>query len=194
MITQEDLSPVGTQLFNLIEFDEDEELVWEIRKHPLGLFVVYFVGFFVAVAVLAATVFINYLLRSDALGPEVNLGSFGLLILTVGLIIAVLSVLLTLISGYIYRRNAVLVTSEKIAQVLYKNIISRKISQLSIGDIQDVTVRQNGIFARFFNFGTLVIETAGEQQNYSFNYTPDPYKAAKEIVGAHERNLKKYGN
>ncbi|MCA9344118.1 PH domain-containing protein, partial [Candidatus Saccharibacteria bacterium] len=71
---------------------------------------------------------------------------------------------------------------------------NRKISQLSIGDVQDVTVTQKGVLAHLFNYGTLVIETAGEQQNYLFTYIPDPYKHSKLIVGAHEKNLVQYGN
>ena len=87
-----------------------------------------------------------------------------------------------------------LVTSDKIAQVLYRTIFDRKISQLSIGDVQDVTVTQRGVLARMFNYGTIVIETAGEQQNYTFTFVPDPYMCGKAIVGAHEENLKQYGN
>jgi len=74
--------------------------------------------------------------------------------------------------------------------MLYKTIFDRKISQLGIGDVQDVTVTQKGIFARIFNYGTLVIETAGEQVNYIFTYTPRPYETAKQIVGSHENIVK----
>jgi hypothetical protein len=55
-------------------------------------------------------------------------------------------------------------------------------------------VTQDGIFPRIFNYGTVVIETAGEQNNYIFTYTPFPYQVSKDIVGAHERNLQRYGN
>jgi hypothetical protein len=98
------------------------------------------------------------------------------------------------IGAYLYISNVILVTSEKLAQVLYKSIFNRKISQLSIGDVQDVTVNQVGLTARLFNYGTIIIETAGEQDNYDFTYVPDPYKKSKLIVGSHEVNLTKYGN
>ena len=98
------------------------------------------------------------------------------------------------ISAILFTNNVIYVTSEKLAQVLYITLFNRKISQLSIGDVQDVTVTQKGILAHMFNFGTLVIETAGEQQNYTFTYIPDPYKHSKLIVGSHERNLVEFGN
>jgi uncharacterized membrane protein YdbT with pleckstrin-like domain len=116
------------------------------------------------------------------------------IIAILGGIVAIAALVMTAIGAYLYQSNVIFVTSEKIAQVLYKNIIDRKISQLSIGDIQDVTVSQNGIFSRLFHYGTLVIETAGEQQNYTFTFVPNPYEVSQAIVGAHERNLRMYGN
>lgn len=99
-----------------------------------------------------------------------------------------------LIAAVIYNNSVVFVTSEKIVQVLYISLFNRKISQLGIGDVQDVTVQQVGIFPRIFNYGTLVVETAGEQQNYTFTYTPRPYESAKAIVGAHEKDVAAHGN
>ena len=87
-----------------------------------------------------------------------------------------------------------IVTSEKLAQLLNPSLFNRKISQLSIGDVQDVSVHQNGIFPHIFDYGTVVIETAGEQQNYTFTFAPEPYKCAQAMVNAHEENLKLYGN
>ena len=100
----------------------------------------------------------------------------------------------TTISAILYVNNVILVTTEKIAQILYFSLFNRKISQLSIGDVQDVSVSQNGIFPHLFNYGTLVIETAGEQQNYTFTFVPKPYQSSQAVVGAHEENLKLYGN
>lgn len=96
-------------------------------------------------------------------------------LLGLSFIALVLTLIGTLIGVFLYRSNVIYVTSEKIAQVLYTSLFNRKISQLSIGDVQDVTVTQKGILAHIFNYGVLVIETAGEQQNYTFTFVPDPY-------------------
>jgi hypothetical protein len=39
-IASDHLSLVGRKFFNYIEFDSNEKLVTEIRKHPLGLFLI----------------------------------------------------------------------------------------------------------------------------------------------------------
>lgn len=188
------LSSVGKKLFSVIEFDSDEKLYHEIRKHPFGLFIIYLTGFFVAGLVFAAFVLGSLFLEGDPLELGFDAGGFQPAIVTIGVILTFLALAATAIGAYLYQSNVVLVTSEKLAQVLYRNIFDRKISQLSIGDVQDVTVNQKGIFARIFDYGTLVVETAGEQQNYTFTFTPKPYESSKAIVNAHEENLKLHGN
>lgn len=184
------LSNTGKGLFDVIEFDENEKLVAEIRKHPFGLFLIYVVGIFVAVMILAVILALSLAIASN---DSIDSSYRGLLILLgAGVSLAVLG--MTFVAGHLYNSNVIILTNEKLAQVLYKSLFNRKISQLSIGDVQDVTVEQNGVLARYFNYGTLVIETAGEQQNYTFTYAIDPYESAKKIVGAHEINLKEYGN
>lgn len=188
------LSREGKKYFNLIEFDADEDLITEIRKHPFGLILVFLTGGFVIVAILLITALaLSFDLTTlvDDPNAATNLKS---ILVGLSFILIVGSIVATLIAAFLYVSNVIFVTSEKIAQVLYTSLFHRKISQLSIGDVQDVTVTQKGIFATIFNFGTLVIETAGEQQNYTFTYVPDPYPTSKQIVGAHELNLKRYGN
>lgn len=181
------LSPSARQVFKLIEFDEDEKLLFEVRKHWFGLFLVYFFGSFVIVLALAAAV-------GAAALPSGEFDTIRMPVVLLGLMLAILGAIFTAIGAYLYRSNVILVTSDKLAQLLVYGIFQRKISQLSIGDVQDVTVRQHGIIAHALNYGTIIIETSGEQANYSFNFAPDPYLASKAIVGAHEENLKLHGN
>lgn len=191
---QSRLSAVGRQLFKVIEFDENETLIYEIRKDPFGLVMIYLTGMFVAGAIFLLMVIGPSLLGNDALGSDVSLSDFKVVLALLGGLLTILTIIGTAIGAYLYQSNVVIVTSEKLAQVLYRTIFDRKISQLSIGDVQDVTVSQKGLLARAFDYGTLVIETAGEQSNYTFTYTPKPYEAAKAIIFAHEENLKRFGN
>lgn len=186
------LSKEGRRFFKFIEFDANEQLVTEIRKHPFGLFIIFATGALVTVALLAVGAvggFVDFsssgTAGANSMKPVLVLISFVLLIGTL---------IMTYIAAFLYTSNVIFVTSEKIAQVLYISLFNRKVSQLSIGDVQDVTVSQNGVMAHIFNYGTLVIESAGEQENYKFTYVPEPYEVSKLIVGAHERNLVQYGN
>lgn len=186
------LSSTARKNFHFIEFDENEELIMEIRKHPFGLFLIYLTGGFIALALLLLATLGGAVDAGGFLG--VDIGSFrAIFFVIIGILILGVAVSI-FIGAFLYTSNVIFVTNEKLAQVLYVTLFNRKISQLSIGDVQDVTVTQKGILAHIFNYGTLVIETAGEQQNYSFNFVPDPYQTSKAIVGAHEANLHEYGN
>lgn len=189
-----ELSATGRKYLPLIELDSNEKIIYEIRKHPVGLAGVYALGLLVAGALFSGSLGLNYVLDGDRVGLGTDVGALQPFMLLVGGILSILALIMTAVGAYLYQSNVVYVTSEKIAQVLYRTIFDRKISQLSIGDVQDVTTSQKGILAQLFNYGTLVIETSGEQANYVFNFTPKPYQAAKAIVNAHEENLKLYGN
>lgn len=189
----ERLSVEGKKHFAQIEFDANEELIIEIRKHGFGLFLIMLTGTFVVLALFGIVVAAS----SNSIIEAIGLGDLsairGLLVALV-LLLLVGSVIITAIAAFLFVSSVIFVTSEKIAQVMYVSIFHKKISQLSIGDVQDVTVSKKGIFAHIFDYGTLVVETAGEQQNYTFTYVPDPYQVSKQIVGAHERNLTLHGN
>lgn len=187
-----DLSPKDQKLFSFFEFDANEELICEVRKHPFGLFVIYATGVLIGASLFIIFVLGPLLARDSSLGP--NDSTLRTASVLIGGVLTTLAVVMTAIGVYLYSSNVMFVTSEKIAQVLYKSIFDRKISQLSIGDVQDVTVVQTGVFARIFKYGTIVIETAGEQQNYTFTFAPEPYENAKRIIGAHERDVARHGN
>lgn len=192
------MSPKKTQIdrnvMNLIEMDANESIECVIRKHPIGLFLTYATGIFVSASVFVASFVAGIgISNTDMFGNVLGMPP-GVIVISIGALLAAVVMFFTYVAGYIYQHNMIIVTSDKIAQVLYKNLIDRKVSQLSVGEIQDVTVDQRGLLARFFNYGNLVIETAGEQNNYEFTFTPYPHKCAKDIVAVHEQSIKKYGN
>ena len=70
------------------------------------------------------------------------------------------------------------------AVVTGDSCLARKVSQLSLANVEDVTSEQKGIFSNLFSYGVLNIETAGEQTNFYFNYCPNPHRVAKIILHA----------
>ena len=190
------LSPVGKKILNMIEFDDNEVIVREIRKDPFGLFMIYFSGLFATLVIFFVMVLGGSMFDASEVteGSGIAADSVNSVVVAAGFFLCVGTIIVTAIGAFLYKNNVVLVTSEKICQMLYISLFNRKISSLSIADVQDVTVRQKGIFAHIFNYGTLTIETAGEQSNYTFTFTPEPYYAAKSLVGSHERDVAIHGN
>lgn len=187
---QSHLSHIGRKYFKFIEFDDKEILLGEIRKHPFGLLVIFLSG-----ALIAAAIFFGIVIMvASGFLRSLGLNDFDSVAVFASFLLALIVLGITFVNAHLYRNNVVFITNEKVAQVLFISLFSRKISQLSIGDVQDVTVHQDGFLANAFGYGTLVIETAGEQQNYTFTFVPNPYENSKLIINAHESNLKLYGN
>lgn len=195
-ITPEQLSPVGKKFFNRVEFDTNEVLIREVRKDPFGLFLIYLGGVVSTLAVFGLMVLgpTRYDMSSfsDILG--LSEGSLAAIVVTLGLFMTIFAIVLTAVAAFLYVNNVILVTSEKVCQQLYLSLFNKKISQLSIADVQDVTVKQQGIWAHIFNYGTLTVETAGEQSNYTFTFVPEPYNVSKDLVGSHEADVALHGN
>lgn len=190
------LSSTGKKFFKLIEFDDKEQMICEIRKHPIGLFFIYLSGIFVVLVMAVLFGIFGFAEGADSLfeGTGLSGSSVQSVIIFLGFIIIIGVLAVMTIQAILYVNNVIFLTSDKIAQILYRSLFNRKISQLNIGDVQDVTVTQNGVLAHMFNYGTLVVETAGEQQNYTFTYIPHPYESSKLIIGAHERYLEQFGS
>lgn len=183
---------ISSKYVDLIELDPEEEAICTIKRHYIGLIGVYLTGALIALGVIfGSSLFGAWLNTQTDLTSNRSVGGY---VAFLGLVIGFIVAISTFISGYVYNNSVIIVTSDKLAQILYKNLVDRKISQLSLGDLQDVTVNQVGLLARVFHYGTLTIETAGEQNNFTFNFTPYPYRCAEDIVSAREKSIKKYGN
>jgi uncharacterized membrane protein YdbT with pleckstrin-like domain len=101
----------------------------------------------------------------------------------------VFAIAIVLLSTIVYRKNRVIVTDRNITQILQFGLFNRKVSQLNMVNVEDVTSRQNGLSSNMFGFGELIIETAGEQSNFHFTYCPNPGYYAKVILNAREELL-----
>lgn len=192
----EQLSPTAKKFFERVEFDTNEKIIREVLKDPIGLVMIYAGGFLATIALFSLMVLGGSAYDFSSISEASGMSQSGLraLLVGAGFFLTVFSIIITAVAAFLYSNNVVIITSEKISQQLYLSLFNKKISQLSIADVQDVTVKQQGILAHIFNYGTVTIETAGEQSNYTFTFTPEPYEMAKDLVGSHEADAAIHGN
>jgi hypothetical protein len=188
------LSPMGQRLFRYIEFDDDEELTAEIRKHPIGLFFIWLTGGFVSAVMFIGASLLAYNLDNLGLVSIDGSDTMKSVILGLGIVLGVLGIIMTTITAILYSSNVIFITNEKIAEVAYLSLFHRRIKQLSVGNVEDVMVTQRGILPRLFNYGGLVVETAGEAENPAFTYVPRPNDYSQLIIQAHEKYVEQFGN
>jgi len=92
---------------------------------------------------------------------------------------------------WIWRRNRIVVTNEHIVDIDQRGLFNKKVSTLSLVKIQDVTAKVNGPWQTVFQFGTVIIQSAGEKENFSMNYIPYPYQTEQYILEVHRQFIQK---
>ena len=184
-------TPVFDPTGKVEQIRSDETKVADVRRHPLGLFLLY-LQTIVGIGLAFALIFLLLPTFFDTVGlNEATVKSFiGILIL----ITAVFAVIFLTLAARIYRANQLIVTDENVTQVLQIGLFRRKISELSMHNVEDVTADQHGIMQTFLNYGTLTIETAGEQNNFTFIYCPNPNAYAKAILDARQLYMQRHSS
>lgn len=74
--------------------------------------------------------------------------------------------------------NVFFITTRRIIDVDFYNLINKRISDAEIEKIQDVSYSTSGPIGTIFNFGDVLIQTASEMQELSFERVPNPEKVA----------------
>ena len=77
--------------------------------------------------------------------------------------------------------NVGIVTSKRVVDIDFFNLIHKRISDAELDRIQDVTFTVSGILRTMFNFGTVFIQTAAEKPEISFEDVPNPSLVTKVL-------------
>jgi membrane protein YdbS with pleckstrin-like domain len=95
-----------------------------------------------------------------------------------------------LIGFYVFRHNVLIFTTEHLVQVVVNSLFSHRVSQVAFTRIQDVSGTKTGILQTVFNYGDVIIQSAGEQEKFIFLNAPNPQEIADEALEIHEEALR----
>ena len=160
-----------------------ERTVCEIKRHPIGILGVYIATgiLLVTVAVLAFLVAPHFI--TDSSGSSSTTTEIGAVVF---LLVAFFSLAFAFISSKVYWGNSWVLTTDSLTQIDQDSLFKRQSSQLSLGNLEDVTAEQNGILPHMFNYGWVRVETASERGKFIFQYCPNPNYYAQQILSARE--------
>ncbi len=172
--------PVFDPTGRIEQISPDEIKIADIRRHPFGLIIIY-VQFIIAAAL---SIGLLVFLLPSVIGSSASVRMFlGLLVLLMTTFGAVFLILAT----RVYNGNQLIVTDENVTEVQQLGLFNRKVSELTMEDIEDVTANTHGILSTIFNYGILTVETAGEQSNFVFKYCPNPNAYAKALQDTRQK-------
>jgi len=173
---------MGTQINTIERTDADERKLAEIFKHPIGIILLYVQAAFGMILAIGLAYFLLPVVLNDTNTAFMIGNIFAFISVTLAFLVIV-------VATFLYRQNRLIITDRNITQILQFGLFSRKVSQLNMNNVEDVTAVQSGVLATIFNFGVLKIETAGEQVNFHYTFCPNAGYYAKIILDCREAVL-----
>ena len=133
-----------------------------ITKHWIGYAAILGVGF-------GVTAMIWAMIYALAGTPSLS-ATAGVALLFASAVVLLISI----VQVWVYSLSYVEITEEAIRVVNYRTLFWKSNSVTEWVRVQDVTVQSANIFATSFNYGTLVVQTAGTEQGLILPMIPDP--------------------
>jgi len=143
-----------------------ENIILILRRHPLVLVSIVFAFVITGIIPILVLGFVSNLLPSL---PEVqDLLTFAsvvyYLLWTYGLFYELTDFFL----------DVWIVTDHRIVDIQQIGLFNRDVSETRLDKVQDVTTKITGYFPTFFNYGNVIIQTAGTEREFEFQQVPDP--------------------
>lgn len=176
---------VYKHIFSVLPF-----LIVSVALFVIGLFVVYTAAAGVELSPLQN--FGNLSLNngipvSGSTPAPSSLQSFQAPWLLIGFGLSTLGGFMLLASLYIWRQNRMVMTSENVVDIDQHGLFRKDTSTLRLSRVQDISVHVAGPMQTLFRYGTVSIQTAGEHENFVFDYIPDPYNVKKNLIDLFEK-------
>ncbi len=154
-----------------------ERIVSLVRRHPIT-FVPYIFGWLV---LLAIPVILYWL--ANALFPTLLENQIVWPLAVLFASIYWLSVCLFFYSYFVtFHLDLLIVTNDRLLDVEQKNLFARTIAEMDLYQVQDITSTVNGFFPSIFNYGNVLIQSAGAIPNFTIHDVPHPDKLRQEIL------------
>lgn len=93
-----------------------------------------------------------------------------------------------------YYMDIWVVTNKRIIDIDYERLFDRSIHVLELTKVQDISTRVQGILGTLFKYGSVIVQTAGTQDQFIIDQIADPEHlrdVISEAMGAQERQPQK---
>ncbi|PIR79809.1 MAG: hypothetical protein COU25_03515 [Candidatus Levybacteria bacterium CG10_big_fil_rev_8_21_14_0_10_35_13] len=118
----------------------------------------------------------------------------GLITLPIRFTVIFLGFYYLVVSAYIYVHfitwyfNISFVTDIRVVDIDFSNLIYKNIAATKLSLVQDVSFDQIGVIPTFFDYGDVLVQTAGTMENFDFESSPQPENVVHiihDLIGKH---------
>jgi hypothetical protein len=152
-----------------------EEILFFLRRHWLMAAKIIFT----AVVLFAISLFFYLFLRTNTTILENPAYAAIYLLLNSAYLLFVL--LLTFSSFIDYYLDVWIVTNMRVIGIKQTGLFSREVSEKDLGRMQEITSEVKGVFATFFRYGDIHIQTAAEDEHFLFEQVPHAEDVTRKI-------------
>ena len=167
----------------MIEFDKNEHVIFEVRKHWFPFVIRASILMLVGIVPLFAIVFFKA-------APFEIIFAGGSILPLVTFFYAFLVLILWLV-GFIFWTNHYLdiwvITNQKLIDIEQYSLFKREISILHLDKIQDITSEIDGLVPTLMKYGDLHVQTAGQQREFVIRGIANPNKVREKLDEALDR-------
>lgn len=75
-----------------------------------------------------------------------------------------------------------LITNERLLTLEQRGIFNRRVAELRLSRIQDVSSHVKGVWQTLLHFGDIKVQTAGEEPNFLLYEVPNPYEVSERLM------------
>lgn len=160
---------------------ENEKIYLIIREHPIVptfklAFVFILVGFGIVAHWLIPDLIPNTLSDSTLAGLSLFFYIFYFGLLLGGLLIVVFHYL-----------SLQIITEMRMVDVDQSGLFGRKVTEIQIENVEEVTSKATGVLATLFNFGNVTVQTSGAEVEFMFENVAHPETVKKLILDLYEQ-------
>lgn len=159
----------GGTLINFPGQESNEQIYIFTRRHPAAFLPVLATIFLMAVLGMAVLFILNNFLSYNFV---LLMGSAYLLFI----------LLFTIVEFFDFYFDLYIATDRRIVDIDQNKFFNRTVAELLYEDIQDVGTSVKGILPTIFDYGDVVIQTAGARPNFSFDQVGRPKEIAAIIL------------
>lgn len=159
----------SVQKYPTLNLSQNEFVILDIKRHPIGLLLPVLTTALALLAVIAAL--IMYPSQPDT--TLLPLPTYGQILLPL-LLLMVLVAIGGSVAVWVYLQNHFYMTNESVIQEIQHSLFSRHEQTVSLGSIEDASFKQNGPLQMLLDYGTVRLSTEGEETTYRFSYVANP--------------------
>lgn len=169
--------------FPQLHMSDGEYVVAEVRRHPIGLFSIWFVDLLVVAIILGLSVVLASR-TADLASTGINLSPD--MILAGMALLTILVLLLGVVGHIIYTDNRFYVTNEAVIQHIRTGLFTSREQTIALSGVEDASYRQEGILQYLLGYGTVRLSTVGDENTYRFSIVANPKSQLQTLNDAVE--------